>query len=209
MRVSKYGHSCLHLVDGDASILIDPGTFSQGFETLSGLTAILVTHQHPDHVDPKRLPGLLRANPGATLYADTGSVATLAEADIKATAVSTGDVLDVGTRVEVFAGDHAVVHRDVPVIPNACYLVGGRLLHPGDSFTVLDRPVEILALPTSAPWMAVKEAIEYYRAVSPAVAIPIHEKVLANPGMVYGLLTRLGPPESRWLSLDDGHFEIL
>ena len=56
-------------------------------------------------------------------------------------------MLDVGTSVEVFAGDHAVIHRDVPVISNACYLIGGRLLHPGDSLTVLDRPVEILALP--------------------------------------------------------------
>ena len=147
MRITKYGHSCLHITEGSASILIDPGTFSQGFETLSGLTAVLVTHQHPDHVDPKRLPLLLRGNPGATLYADAGSVHVLAEAGITATAVATGDVLDVGISVEVFAGDHAVIHRDIPVIPNACYLIGGRLLHPGDSLTVLDRPVEILALP--------------------------------------------------------------
>ena len=93
MRISKYGHSCLHVVDGAASILIDPGVFSQGFETLSGLTAVLITHQHPDHVDPQRLPGLLRANPGATLYADAGSVTALAEAGITATPVATGDVL--------------------------------------------------------------------------------------------------------------------
>lgn len=119
MRISKYGHSCLHVVDGSASILIDPGTFSQGFETLSGLTAVLVTHQHADHVDPQRLPLLLRGNPGATLYADTGSVAVLAEAGITAMPVSTGDILDIGTSVEVFAGDHAVIHRDIPVIPNA------------------------------------------------------------------------------------------
>lgn len=209
MKISKYGHSCLHVVDGSASILIDPGTFSQGFETLSGLTAVLITHQHPDHVDPSRLTGVLRANPGAKLYADTGSVAVLAEADITAIGVQTGDRLDVGTSVDVFAGDHAVIHRDVPVIPNACYLIGGRLLHPGDSLTVIDRPVEILALPTSAPWMAVKEAVEYFRAVKPAVAIPIHEKVMANPAMVYGILTRLGPADARWLNLDDGHFEIL
>ncbi len=209
MRISKYGHACLHVVDGSASILIDPGTFSQGFETLSGLTAVLITHQHPDHVDPQRLLGVLRANPNATLYADAGSVGTLADAGIAATPVATGDVLDVGTTVEVFAGDHAVIHRDVPVISNACYLIGGRLLHPGDSLTVLDRPVEILALPTSAPWMAVKEAVEYFRAVNPAVAIPIHEKVMANPAMVYGLLTRLGPADAKWLNLDDGHFEIL
>src|SRR6478609_10652448 len=127
MRITKYGHSCLHISEASASILIDPGAFSQGFETLSGLTAVLVTHQHPDHVDPKRLPLLLRGNPGATLYADTGSIQVLADAGIAATAVATGDVLDVGTTVEVFAGDHAIVHRDIPVIPNATYLIGGRL----------------------------------------------------------------------------------
>lgn len=209
MKITKYGHSCLHIVDGAASVLIDPGTFSQGFETLSGLTAVLITHQHPDHVDQQRLGGLLRANPGATLYADSGSVAALADAGITATEATTGDVLDVGTTVEVFTGSHAVIHGDVPVISNACYLVGGRLLHPGDSLTVIDRPVEILALPTSAPWMAVKEAVEYFRAVHPAVAIPIHEKVMANTAMVYGLLTKLGPADSRWLDLDDGHFEVL
>jgi L-ascorbate metabolism protein UlaG (beta-lactamase superfamily) len=209
MRISKYGHSCLHIAEGSASILIDPGTFSQGFETLSGLTAVLVTHQHADHVDPKRLPLLLRGNPDATLYADTGSVEVLAKEGITATPVATGDKLDVGIPVEVFAGDHAVIHRDIPIIPNAMYLVGGRLLHPGDSLVEIDRPVEILALPTSAPWMAVKEAVEYFRAVDPQVAIPIHEKVMANPAMVYGMLTRLGPKDSRWLDLDDGHFENL
>ena len=209
MRITKYGHSCLHITDGSASILIDPGTFSQGFETLSGLTAVLLTHQHPDHVDPKRLPLLLRGNPGATLYADAGSVDLLAKEGITATPVANGDRLDVGISVEVFAGDHAVIHRDIPVIPNACYLIGGRLLHPGDSLTVLDRPVEILALPTSAPWMAVKEAIDYFRAVDPKAAIPIHDKLMANPAMVYGLLQRLGPADARWVDLDDGHFENL
>lgn len=209
MKITKYGHSCLHIVDGSASILIDPGSFSQGFETLSGLTAVLITHQHADHVDQQRLVGLLRANPGATLYADSGSVQALAAADITATEVSTGDVLEVGTTVEVFAGSHAVIHRDIPVVSNACYLVGGRLLHPGDSLTVIDKKVEILALPTSAPWMALKEAVEYFRAVDPAVAIPIHDKLMANPATVYGLLTKLGPSDVRWLNLDDGHFEIL
>jgi L-ascorbate metabolism protein UlaG (beta-lactamase superfamily) len=209
MRITKYGHSCLHITEGSASILIDPGTFSQGFETLSGLTGVLVTHQHPDHVDPKRLPLLLRGNPSATLYADAGSVPVLAEAGITATPVATGDVLDVGISVEVFAGDHAVIHRDIPVISNACYLIGGRLLHPGDSLTVLDRPVELLALPASAPWMAAKEAVDYFRAVDPKVAIPIHEKVMANPAMVYGILQRLGPAGARWVDLDDGHFENL
>ena len=113
----------------------------------------------------------------------------------------TGEPLDVGTTVEVFAGDHAIIHGDVPVIPNAGYLIGGRLLHPGDSLTA-DRPVDDPCAALSAPWMAVKEAIDYFRGRA-AVAIPIHEKVLANPAMVYGLHR----PPPRWLNLDDGHFE--
>ena len=32
---------------------------------------------------------------------------------------------------------------------------------------------------------------------------------MANPAIVYGLLTRLGPQDARWLNLDDGHFENL
>jgi L-ascorbate metabolism protein UlaG (beta-lactamase superfamily) len=67
--------------------------------------------------------------------------------------------------------------------------------------------VEILALPTSAPWMALKEAVDYFRAVDPQVAIPIHEKVMANPAMVYGLLAKLGPAGARWVDLDNGRSE--
>jgi len=89
LKITKYGHSCLHVVDGSASILIDPGSFSQGFETLSGLTAVLITHQHADHVDQQRLTGLLRANPDATLYADGDSAEVLSGAGITATTVAT------------------------------------------------------------------------------------------------------------------------
>lgn len=209
MKITKYGHSCLHVVDGSASVLIDPGTFSAGFEVLTNLTAVLVTHQHPDHLDRDRLPAVLAANPDAGVYADEGSARLLAEAGVDATAVHAGGRLDVGTAVEVVGRDHAVIHADIPVIPNVGYLIGGRLLHPGDSLAVPEQDVEILAVPASAPWMAVKEAVEFYRAVDPAIAFPIHEKLMANPAMVYSLLSRLGPADARWIDLDDGHTEEL
>lgn len=209
MKITKYGHACLRVQDAAADILIDPGTFSAGFEGLAGLTAVLVTHQHPDHLDRDRLPAVLAANPGVSIYADEGTAGQLAESGVDATAVHSGDRLDVGTSVQAIGRDHAVIHADVPVIPNVGYLIGGRLLHPGDSLTVPETDVEILAVPASAPWMAIKEAVEFYRAVNPAVAFGIHEKVLANPAMAYGLLSRLGPPDARWIELDDGHTEEL
>lgn len=204
MRVTKYGHSCLHVTEGSASVLLDPGAFSSGFESLTGLTAVLITHQHFDHVDADKLSTLLTANPGATVYADAQTAAALGGKGIEVTTVQAADEFDVGVPVSVYGARHAVIHKDIPVISNVAYLIDGRLLHPGDSFTEIDRPVEILALPVSAPWMAVKEAVEYVRSVSPSYVVPIHEQVLARPAMVYGMLEPLIPGSARWVLMDDG-----
>jgi ribonuclease BN (tRNA processing enzyme) len=54
MRLTKYAHSCVLVEDDNARILIDPGNLTRGFDELTGLTGILVTHQHADHVDVDR-----------------------------------------------------------------------------------------------------------------------------------------------------------
>ncbi len=209
MLITKLGHSCLRVQDGDADVLVDPGTFSSGFTELTGLTAVLVTHQHADHLDLERLPALLAANPAATVHADPGSAAQLHDAGIPVQTVRTGDSFDVGTPVTVHGGEHAVIHRDVPTVPNAMFLIGGRLLHPGDALVVPDVPVDILGVPAAAPWMALKEAVEFYRSVQPRKAFPIHERLLVNPAMAFGLLERLGPADADWLEPADGEpFEL-
>jgi len=80
MRLTKYGHSCLLVEEGQARMLLDPGTLSGGFEELEGLTAVLFTHQHPDHLDLERLRGLLDRNPGVRVVSDQGSATRLGEA---------------------------------------------------------------------------------------------------------------------------------
>lgn len=204
MRLTKYEHACVLVEDGSARVLIDPGSFSHGFEQLTGLTAILITHQHPDHLDVERLRPLLERNEQATLRADAGSAAILAEQGIAATEVRPGDEFDAGTHVTVHGGHHAVMHPDIPVIPNVGYLVGGRFFHPGDSFAIPDIDVEILGLPTGAPWLKASEAVDYMRAITPHVAVPIHEAVLAVPGMHYNLFERLAPEETQLSVVEPG-----
>ncbi|HXL61053.1 MAG TPA: MBL fold metallo-hydrolase, partial [Mycobacterium sp.] len=68
MELTHFGHSCLLAnFKGDSgastTVLFDPGNFSHGFEGITGLSAILITHQHPDHADTARLPALVDANP--------------------------------------------------------------------------------------------------------------------------------------------------
>lgn len=205
MRLTKYGHSCLLVEEGPARLLLDPGTLSGGFEELEGLTAVLVTHQHADHLDVGRLRGLLDRNPGVRVLCDEGSAEQLATAGAAVEVVHDGDQLDAGgVAVRVSGRDHAVIHADIPVVPNVGYLVGGRLFHPGDAFTLPGQPVEVLAVPAGAPWLKVSEAVDYLRQVRPRVAVPVHELVLSTAGKAihYRQLEQLGGAALR--VLDDG-----
>lgn len=196
MQLTHFGHSCLLADFNRTRLLFDPGTFAHGFEGIPGLAAILLTHQHPDHVDIARLPALLEANPDAVLYADPQTTAQLGE---PCQAVHVGDVLRIDDlTVRAVGGRHAVIHPEIPVIENISYLVGdgehrARLMHPGDSLFVPDEPVDVLATPAAAPWMKISEAVDYLRAVAPARAVPIHQGIIAPSarGIYYGRLTEM------------------
>ncbi|SIS04398.1 MBL fold metallo-hydrolase [Williamsia sterculiae] len=191
MRITHFGHSCI-LVEIDGSrILFDPGTLSHGFEGLTGLDAILITHQHPDHVDVERLPDLLSGNPHALLRADPQTSAQLRDDNVGGdwVAAQSGDEFAIGSvTARVGGGKHAVIHSEIPVVDNVAYMLGdaehpSRLLHPGDNFYAPTTPVEVLALPASAPWMRLSESVDYLRAVAPTVAVPIHQAVLSGAGV--------------------------
>ncbi|OBH15094.1 MBL fold metallo-hydrolase [Mycolicibacter terrae] len=197
MRLTHFGHSCLLADFVDTTVLFDPGNFSHGFEGITGLSAILITHQHPDHVDVERLPALLDANPDAALYADPQTAAQLGP---PWRAVHAGDSFDLGSlRVRGVGGQHAVIHPEIPMIDNISYLVGdaghpARLMHPGDALFVPDEPVDVLAAPAAAPWMKISEAVDYLRAVAPRAAVPIHQGIIAADarGIYHGRLAEMG-----------------
>src|SRR6266568_9234040 len=168
MRLTKFGHSCLLVEEQRARMLLDPGTLSGGFEELEGLTAVLYTHQHADHLDAERLRGVLDRNPAARVVSDEGTARLLGEAGAEVEVVREGDELEIGgVGVRVAGREHAVIHPEIPVVPNVGYLVGGRLFHPGDAFTLPGQPTEVLAVPVGAPWLKVSESIDYLREVGP------------------------------------------
>ncbi|MDQ2635578.1 MAG: MBL fold metallo-hydrolase [Actinomycetota bacterium] len=208
MRLTHFGHSCLLADFVDTTVLFDPGIFSHGFEGIIGLSAILVTHQHPDHVDTQRLPALIDANPDAALYADPQTAAQLGP---PWRPVHVGDSFELGSlRVRGVGGQHAVIHPELPMIDNISYLLGdaghpARLMHPGDALFVPGEPVDVLATPAAAPWMKIAEAVDYLRVVAPRAAVPIHQGIIAPDarGIYHGRLAEMGrtdfqvlPPES-------------
>lgn len=204
MQLTHFGHSCL-LADFDhTTVLFDPGTFSHGFEGITGLAAILITHQHPDHVDTARLPALLAVNPGAALYADPQTAAQLGA---PWQPVRVGAELAVGgLTIRGVGGRHAVIHPELPVVDNISYLVDdgaqrATFMHPGDALFVPDEPVQVLATPAAAPWMTIANAVDYLRAVAPAQAVPIHQGIIAPAAR--------GIYHSRLAEMTDTDFQVL
>ncbi len=182
MQITHLGHAAVLVETGAARILIDPGNFSDAWHGLTDLDAILVTHKHPDHLDPEHLPALLTANPAAKLYVepsidDQPSASPLAPEE----QVAVGDVL-----ITAVGGQHALIHRDIPRLGNVGYVLRSEgqptLFHPGDALDTTPDGVDILAVPAYGPWAAMKETIDFVRAVGALEGFPIHDELLSDRG---------------------------
>lgn len=192
MQLTHLGHACVLVETDHARLLIDPGTMSQ-FEGVEELDAVLITHQHPDHVDPERLAALLSANPRAQLVVDPDSVDLVS--GYEHLIARPGDRLTLGgATVDVLGGIHAAVYGPVPGCTNSAYLVDdGALLHPGDSFFVPEQDVDVLGVAVDGPWLKISEAVDYVHAVGPRLAIPLHEGETTDPGKYAGMLAAFSP----------------
>ena len=187
MRIKKYPHSAIAIEEGGTKIIVDPGIWSPGVENETGVSAIFITHEHPDHYDPIRILTLLAANPEIQIVSNENVVEQLNHKGIPATAVKEGGRGSFGSiSYSVHGKDHARIDADLPVVPNRGFLFNDRLYHPGDALHNPGMPIEILALPIMAPWARISDMLDYIRELKPRKLFPIHD----------ALLTELGPYEA-------------
>jgi L-ascorbate metabolism protein UlaG (beta-lactamase superfamily) len=161
---------------------------------------VLVTHQHPDHLDPQNLPALLAANPSAIVLVEPSILDLISSGNMPSLGANAaglapdnhkavGDVL-----VTVVGGQHAVIHRDIPRIGNVGYVLRSEgepsLFHPGDALDTVPDGVDVIAVPAYGPWAAIKETIDFVRAVGALEGFPIHDELLSDVGRTL-VLTRL------------------
>lgn len=187
MRVTHLGHSCLLVEVADTRVLLDPGSFSTGFEELRDLDAVVITHQHADHVDQDRLPVLLGANRQAAVYTDPQTAALISSAGADAATLVEGEEVSLGPVTVVPVGRlHAVNHAGVPRCTNVGVVLRAEgeptLFHPGDAYDGEPGVVDVLAVPINAPWAKVSESIDFVRRVSPKGIIPIHDALVSPVG---------------------------
>jgi L-ascorbate metabolism protein UlaG (beta-lactamase superfamily) len=183
MRITKLEHAAFILEKDGVKLVVDPGSFARPLPDASGVAAIVITHEHGDHWDAPHLQAVLDANPGVPIYGPQGVKDAAQGFDV--TAVAPGDTVTAGPyELEFFGGRHAVIHSSIPVVDNVGVSIdGGAVYYPGDAFSVPEGvEVDVLAAPSSAPWLKVGEAIDFVLAVKPRRAFPTHEMINSDLG---------------------------
>jgi L-ascorbate metabolism protein UlaG (beta-lactamase superfamily) len=185
MELTKHEHACVVLEKDGASIVIDPGSFSSdAAQVIAAADAILITHEHFDHVNEAAVNEALAARPNLHVYAPAALRGAFAAHQDQFTAVAAGDQLTLASfAITVHGSQHAVIHPDIPAVPNVGYLIDDSLYHPGDAFYLPEVPVSVLLLPTSGPWLKIGEAADFVRAVRPQQIVQIHELLLSDIGL--------------------------
>ena len=226
MKITHYGHSALLLeydsenagrldllsaklhpesiargTNSDSTkLLIDPGNLSiPQVSEITGLSAILLTHQHPDHCYVEHLEKLLPANEQAVVYAETQTWKLLHETkalksyENRILSFKPGQNQPLGSdnsiTLSAMGGAHATIHPDIPAVGNLCFILNAdahpSFAHTGDS--LVPHPeiikVECLAFPVVAPWSKIQETIDFLRIVKAGVALPVHEGVASEAGL--------------------------
>jgi glyoxylase-like metal-dependent hydrolase (beta-lactamase superfamily II) len=191
--LTKYAHSCVRLAEGAEKLVIDPGNLGDNAEALSDAHHVLVTHEHPDHIDVDPLLARAEADPDLRVWAPASVAKLLAALGDRVVTVEPNVTIQVGEfEVRTFGGQHALIHPQVPMVANVGYLVNETVYHPGDSLVVPPIRVPTALAPIHAPWSKISEVIDYVIGVRAAHVHQIHDGLLNGIGlkMASGHLSR-------------------
>ncbi|MEV5821582.1 MBL fold metallo-hydrolase [Micromonospora haikouensis] len=183
MQLTKYAHSCLRVEHDGGVLVVDPGVFSDP-GALDGADAVLITHEHPDHVDVAALTRQLDRRP-LRIHGPASLAGVLGDAAEALEPVAPGQSFTAaGVPVRAYGGRHAVIHPDIPVVDNLGYLLDDVVYHPGDALVAPeDVQVDTLFAPIHAPWSKFSEVVDFIRAVAPRRAFALHDGLLNDHGL--------------------------
>lgn len=181
MKVTKLEHATLVFEKEGKTLILDPGFYTRPMDGYQNVVAIVITHNHDDHVHEDQIDRLLKDNPEAIVLGTQEVVERLKPRP--AVAVHHGDFHKIGPfTAEFFGSMHIEIHRSIPLIQNCGVMINDTLYYPGDNYVTPDHKVKYLACPSSAPWLKIGDVMDFVAAVKPEHCFPTHNIHLSDWG---------------------------
>jgi L-ascorbate metabolism protein UlaG (beta-lactamase superfamily) len=190
MKITKFGHCCFLVEDKGIRILTDPGKFSDKQNELKNIDAIVISHEHDDHIHTGSLDKIIENNPEAIIITNTGVKDLLKDSKYldKIKIVEEGAKIDIkGLLIEAYGNEHMDVYPNIKMPQCTGYFFNNKFFLPGDKFNNPGKSVDILGLPVSGPWLKISESVDYALSIHPRIAIPVHDGNIVIPGGEYKL----------------------
>ncbi len=183
MNITKLGHCCLVIEVNNIRIVTDPGAWTTAQNEVKGIDAILITHEHADHLHVDSLRVVLAHNPQAVVLTNQAVGNILTKENISYELLEEGGIKKIqGVVLEGHGSQHADIYPTVPAVQNTGYFIDSRLFYPGDALYNPGKAVGILALPVAGPWLKIAEAIDYAKNIAPKICFPVHDGMLKITG---------------------------
>jgi len=210
MKVTKYPQSCLLVEQGGKRLAIDPGSFVSAKYTaqdLLPLDAILITHEHVDHADPKLLRALTQGDI-VPVIANQSTKNLLGE--LVSQVVGDGESFEAaGFQVTARELPHCLGVDGSEGPQNTGFIIGGAFFHPGDGISLEGLHVDAAAIPIAGPDISAKDVFDFIKQLGCRTVIPIHyDAFLENPQLLASRADSVAPGV-KFVVLDDGQFAEL
>lgn len=166
----------LDILQGGSRVVVDPGVFTNSLTDLSGISAVVITHVHNDHLSPEIIKQTLEQNPEAKIF---GPQQVASELSAQIITPETGKKYPVGDFSLEFFGQKHHLFDDTE---NIAVCLNDRFFIPGDSYTKPGNSVEVAAVPVSAPWLRIDEAIDNIKSIDAKTVLPTHNALLSDIG---------------------------
>lgn len=181
MKITKLGHCCLVIEIRGVRFLTDPGNYTTLQNEAKNIDAIVISHEHSDHLHVESVKTILQNNPKAVIISNSSVGKILEKENITYTKLADGESMDFkGVVVSGHGLKHAPIYRDYEQVENTGYFFDNKLFYPGDALHNPGKPVDILAFPVAGPWVKISEAVDYVLEVKPRIAFPVHDANLVN-----------------------------
>lgn len=179
MKITKLVHSCLLIEKDGKKILVDPGVYSWQNEAVknsdfSGISSVVVTHNHPDHLNDEFASAIKSASPDAKWYSTKEASEQLKSLGIDSLTNSQDE------DIKFVESDHADLSPWYGGQPqHTSYVLFGEVLVSGDCQTLTSsHGARVLASAINGgPWGAVVGFCKMIESMDerPKVVLPLHD----------------------------------